>query len=103
MRHYFPISILVDIVFSIVEFLLLIRIILKFFGANPQTPFVAWVYDTTQPVLAPFIGIFPNQVLRNGFVLELSTLFALLVYGFLAYLISEIINMIEFKDKEKQK
>ncbi len=103
MRNYFPISVLADIVFSIVEFLLIARIILKLFGANPSTPFVSWIYDTTQPVLAPFVGIFPNQVLRHGFVLELSTLFVLLVYAFIAYLISEMISIIEFREKEKQK
>ena len=95
MRTLLPITFLVNIIFSIVEFLLIIRILLKLFGANPATPFVYWVYGTTQPLLSPFAGIFPNPVLKGGFVIEMASLFALLVYGFVAYLILEVIGRIE--------
>ncbi|MDE2026134.1 MAG: YggT family protein [Patescibacteria group bacterium] len=83
------ISALSDILFSFVEGLIALRILLKFFGANPFTPFVVWVYQTSKPLLAPFEGIFPTATTRNGFVLEVSALFALLVYAFLGYIIRE--------------
>ena len=97
MRKILPITVLANIVFSVVELLLSLRIILKLFGANSAAPFVTWIYATTNSLLTPFVGIFPNPSLRDGFVLEMSSLFALLVYGFLAYLIDELINYIEIK------
>jgi len=69
-----------------------IRIILKLFAANPGTPFVDWMYNATSPLLAPFNGIFPNPTLRGGSVLEMQTLIALLVYGFIAYLITYLVD-----------
>lgn len=87
-RTLLPISFLVNLVFGIIELLLGVRIILRLFGANPSTPFVSWIYDATSPLLAPFNGIFPNPTFRGGSVLEMQTLIALLVYGFIAYLIT---------------
>ncbi len=89
-----PITFLVNLIFSIVELLLSVRILLRLFGANPQTPFVNWVYQTTSPLLAPFTGIFPNPVINGGFVLEIPSLFALLIYGFIAYLIANLIDFV---------
>lgn len=83
------ISALADIIFTFIEGLLALRILLKFFGANPFTPFVAWVYQTSKPLLTPFEGMFPSAVTQGGFVLEVSVLFALLVYAFAGYLIHE--------------
>ncbi|MBI3984452.1 MAG: YggT family protein [Candidatus Levybacteria bacterium] len=97
MKALLPFSLLVNIVFSIVEFFLGIRILLRLFGANPNTPFVSWVYDTTAPLLSPFSGIFPNPTITPGFVLEMSSLFALLVYGFIAYLIALLIDFVNDK------
>ncbi len=97
MKTLLPFSFLVNIVFSIVEFSLGVRILLRLFGANPNTPFVAWVYEMTSPLLYPFSGIFPNPTIRGGFVLEMASLFALLVYGFIAYLIAALIDFVEDK------
>lgn len=80
---------LADIIFSFIEGLLALRIVLKFFDANPLTPFVSWVYQTSRPLLTPFEGIFPSATTRGGFVLEVSALFALLAYAFLGYIIHD--------------
>lgn len=83
------ISALSDLIFTFITGLLSLRIFLKFFGANPVTPFVAWVYQTSKPLLAPFEGMFPTETTRGGFVLEVSVLFALLIYAFVGYLIKD--------------
>ena len=98
-----PITFLVNLVFTFVEFFLLVRILLRLFGANPNTPFVSWIYATTQPLLAPFAGIFPNPVLNTGFILEMSSLFALLIYGFIAYLITQAVTFIEIRTTVEDK
>lgn len=90
-----------NIVIGIVEFLIGLRIILKLFGANPNTPFVEWVYATSDPLLAPFQGIFPSPVLEGQFVLEMSALVALVVYAFIGYIITSTLGYMEALAEER--
>lgn len=80
-----------DIIIGIIEFLLALRILLKLLGASSKAPFVQWVYETTKPLLTPFEGMFPTSTLSVGFVLEMSTLIAVIVYAFLGFLLESII------------
>ncbi len=77
---------LVNIVIGIIEFLLLLRFIFKFFVANVGTPFVAWIYSTTASLVSPFAKIVPDLKLGK-FVVDFSTLVALIIYVFIGYLI----------------
>lgn len=79
---------------SLIQVLLGVRIVLKLFGARPAAPFVHWVYSTSEPLLTPFMGMFPSPNLRGSFVIEFSSLFALLIYAFLGYLIVDVIELI---------
>ena len=45
---------LFDMVFSILYFLLVIRIILSWFGINPYNDIVQILFRITDPILAPF-------------------------------------------------
>jgi len=85
---------LVDILIIVVEVALGLRLILKLLGANPASDFVSWVYATTAPLLEPFSGMFPSPVLQEGFILEFSTLFALVAYAILGWLLVELIKLI---------
>lgn len=87
---------LIDIIFGIIEAVVGLRIIFELFGANPTTPFVAWLYEISRTLLYPFQNIFPSPVLRGGFVLDMSAVVALLAYALLAYLISELIRFINY-------
>lgn len=80
-----------DLIIGVIEFLLAIRILLKLLGASTQAPFVQWIYETTRPLLTPFEGMFPTSTLPVGFVLEMSTLIAVIVYAFLGVLLESII------------
>lgn len=82
---------LVNIVVSIIELLLSLRFVFKFFGANPSTPFVAWLYDATLPLVNPFARILPDLRL-GGFVVDFATLIALIVYVLIGYLILQIFS-----------
>ncbi len=82
----------VDVVFSIVSIFLMLRLVLKLFGANESVGFVSWVYEMTAVLLEPFRGIFPTTTYENQYVLEFSTLFALLAYGIAYFLIVALLN-----------
>lgn len=91
---------LTNLIAGVVETLLSLRVILKLFGANPRTPFVAWVYETSAPLLKPFIDIFPSPRIEGLFILEFSTLFALGIYAFVGYFIIEIISNLHHPPKK---
>jgi len=96
-RRYYTATLLtrlVDIFVGIVVLALGLRLVLRLFGANPATPFVDWVYTMTLPLLEPFRGIFPSQVIDGGFVLEFTTIFAMVAYAILGWLIAELILFI---------
>lgn len=85
-----------DAILGFVSLFLALRIILKLFGANTAAPFVNWVYETSEPLISPFRGMFPHPVLTGGFVIEFSTLFALLVYVLIGYAIGELLDFLSY-------
>src|SRR3954463_4460343 len=51
---------IVTLLFTVLEVLLLLRFILKLFGANANQPLVSGLYRITEPLVRPFQGIFPE-------------------------------------------
>lgn len=86
-------------ILGLVEALLTFRFILKLLAANPAADIVAWVYDTTAPLLQPFLLAFPTPTVRGGAVLEFTTLFAIFAYAVVAYLIQEALDMFTNRSK----
>ena len=64
--------------------LLLLGFILKLFGANPDASFAEWLYRSLRRVMAPFRGLFEPVPLDGRSVLDISILFAMIVYGIVA-------------------
>ena len=81
------------LLFGILEALIGMRVILKLLAANPVNGFVNFVYDITYPFLAAFFGIVGTPT-SNGSVLEISSLIAMLVYLFIAWVITSLVRLI---------
>jgi hypothetical protein len=81
-------------VFALVEIILGLRLVLKLFGANASNAFVNWVYETSAAILDPFRGIFPTQVFQSQFVLEFSTIFAMVLYAIIAMVLVWLVTAI---------
>lgn len=92
-RTHVIINNVINIVLTIVEALLLFRLVLKLLAANESAAFVSWIYKTSAPLLAPFEGMLPT-VVESGVVLEMSTLFAIMVYAVVGYLLIAIVDAI---------
>jgi len=83
------------IIFYLTDFIeatLLIRFVLRAAGANPGSGFVSFMYALTAPLVAPFRGIFPNPG-QAGYVIEWSTLVAMLIYGLIAILLVRLLRL----------
>lgn len=71
----------VNFVFSVIYALLGLRLLLGILGANPNATFAQWVTQASEPLHAPFRGLFPNVTIEDGFTFALSVAFAILVYA----------------------
>ena len=77
-------------VFALIEGLIAIRLILKVLGANPSAGFAQFIYGITQPLVAPFVGLFGNPAYQNS-ILELSSIIALMVYALVGWLLGRLV------------
>jgi uncharacterized protein YggT (Ycf19 family) len=71
-----------------------LRILLRLFGANPDNDIVNRIYGTSGDLIEPFTGVFRPAELDGGFVIDFTSIFALLVYGLIATLLLYIINLL---------
>lgn len=85
----------INFVFSLAIIGLLVRFLLRLFGANTGAAFTKFIYSSTAPLLDPFRNVFTPYVIEQGNVLEFSTLLAIGAYLLLAYLIVEFIYYVE--------
>ncbi len=74
---------IIYLVFGIIDAVLLIRLVLKLLGANAHAGFAQFIYGLTDFFLAPFKGLLPTVVSGQS-VLELSLIFAILIYSLIA-------------------
>ena len=90
-------SYMVYVYLILVEIVLLIGFFLLLFGANPTAGFTQWAYRNLDRVMAPFRGIFTPISLGSTTadvpaIFDTSVLFAMIVYGILALLMSWLIH-----------
>jgi uncharacterized protein YggT (Ycf19 family) len=63
--------------------LLTLAFFLRLFGASIDAEFTQWVYRSAERVMEPFRGMFPTHALSEQSVLDVSLLFAMIVYSIL--------------------
>jgi hypothetical protein len=89
---------LIWLLFGILEVLIALRIALMLIGANPGSPIVALIYGFTYLFLFPFNGLVASPTAGN-MVLELSSMFAMLIYGLIAWALERTIWLIFYRPR----
>ena len=84
---------IVNTIIGIIETMLALRLILELLGANSSSQFVAWVYSVTDGLVGPFAGAFPAWVI-DGYVLDISTIFAMIGYAILGWIVVQLLSFI---------
>lgn len=84
----------ISIILTIVQIILLLFIVLKLFSAG-NVPFVNWIEGLSSPLLVPFRGMFQPVTFSGKYVLDLSALFALIVYSIIGYVLVRLTAMIK--------
>jgi hypothetical protein len=86
------------LVFGILQALFALRFGLKLIGGNPDSPIVNLIYGFTNLFLSPFTSLVGSPATGN-MVLELSTLFAMLIYALLAWAIERTVWLIFYRPR----
>lgn len=79
---------LVNAFVGLTELLLVLRVVLKFFFTTASGSFFEWAFRTTDVLLMPFRGVFPNPTHTPGnWYVDWVALFAMAVYAAAGYLL----------------
>lgn len=84
------------LLFTVLESLIGLRVLLKLIAADPNNPFASLVYRVTEPFLLPFFGL-TETLSAQGIVLEVTSIIAMLVYALLGWLIVRLIWLIFYR------
>jgi uncharacterized protein YggT (Ycf19 family) len=91
------------VIFGII--VLVLRVILLAFSANTAAGFYQFIINTSSQYLGPFRGLFPAHKVGETGYLDVSALFAIIVYIFVAWGFSALTSYIQTKidlSKESQ-
>jgi hypothetical protein len=94
----FKITQLIWLFLGILEVLIALRIGLKLIGANPESPIVALIYGFTYLFLFPFEGMTATPAV-GGMVLELSSLFAMVIYALIAWAVERVLWLLLYRPR----
>ncbi|AFY67184.1 YggT family protein [Geitlerinema sp. PCC 7407] len=74
--------------------LLLLRFLLRLFGANPENTFAQVIYGLSEPFAAPFSTLFISPASSSGPIFDVNLLVAMPVYALLAWLVGQLVRLI---------
>jgi len=86
----------VNILFEVLYFLILVRLLFSFLPVNPYNiplleKTLRFIYQVTEPFLAPFRRLIPHLRMGGGAYLDFSPILALLILGILRRLLLRIL------------
>ncbi|MGI5920699.1 MAG: YggT family protein [Syntrophomonadaceae bacterium] len=55
----YQIAQVVDIIFEVLVWLIIIRCVLSFIRHDPRQPIIRFIYDVTEPIMGPFRRLIP--------------------------------------------
>jgi hypothetical protein len=77
----------------LLEFFLLLRLILKFLGANPQAVIVDLFYKASGFFVSPFESIFQNIYWPADYLIETATVSAMIGYALALFIVFQILRL----------
>ena len=82
----------IALAFTVLEVLLLVRFTLKLLGANADQPLASAIYGITDPLVAPFRGMFAQPA--GTPVVEIATLLSIVFFILVAALVVAIVRAV---------
>lgn len=78
---------IVHVAFRVLDFLILARVLLSWFPVDRYNPVVRFIYEITEPVLAPI----RRYTLRGAMPIDFSPFIALLALQFVEWLVVQLL------------
>jgi uncharacterized protein YggT (Ycf19 family) len=76
---------------------------LRLFGASTEASFTRWVYRNVDRIMEPFRGMFPTQPISDRSVLDVSLLFAMVVYAIVGLALHALVVWLAARIAETQR
>jgi hypothetical protein len=84
----------VVLIFGIIQALIILRIVLLLLNAREGNAIVDFILNTSQLFVAPFVGIFNTDALRqSGSILDIAAIAALVGWTILEFIILWAVNL----------
>jgi len=90
----------VILVFSVLDSVIGLRVLLKLIAANPSNLFAHFIYQMTDLFLKPFANLVSNPA-SGGMVLEITSLIAMLVFGLVCWAIVQLVRLALFRTRTR--
>ena len=85
-------------VFVLIDLVLLaLGFFLRLFGASTDAEFTRWVYRNVDRIMEPFRGMFPARAVSDVSVLDVSLLFAMIVYAIIGIALHALVEWLTGK------
>ena len=87
---------LVYAIFGFISLVIGLRFVLLLIGANPASAAVSWIYNWSEPFVAPFVGMFGQQPDAVGpgvaaqSIFDWTALIALVIYLLIAAVLGRL-------------
>ncbi|MBD2178646.1 YggT family protein [Pseudanabaena sp. FACHB-1998] len=80
---------------GIIEILLMLRFVLRLFGANTKNEFAMFINGLTAPFIAPFSTLFISPTSDGGAnIFDVNIVIAIIAYAILSYLLISLVRFI---------
>ena len=80
------------VVTSLVQSLIIFRILLGIFNANLQNTYVSWIFTMSELFISPFEGITASTLMIDRLEIVLTPFVALIFYTIIGFVLSEILK-----------
>lgn len=85
--------------FTLLEAVIGLRIVLKLMAADPNNPIAIFVYSVSNRFVAPFAGLAVAPA-AGGVVLELSSVIAMLVYALVGWALERLVWVVLYRPQQ---
>jgi hypothetical protein len=82
------------IIFGFIVALLWIRFAMQLFGIRSSSSFVTEFFDLSSIFLVPFGHMFSPMVMGGKYVIEITTLFAIVIYEVIKFILVKLFHFI---------
>jgi uncharacterized protein YggT (Ycf19 family) len=74
------------------QLLISLRFILKFINADPNNQYSKWLFENTEPLIAPLRGLVQESIEFSGFHVEVVSLVAIICLMLITSILSQMVK-----------